>query len=89
MRDNDAKFSAQFDEVLKSSGAIVKRNTPLSRNLRAHMARFIQTLTFEFFLKQRVTSPVAFRRSISSGDGRIKPRSGIMCQQGKGAMVAP
>jgi len=28
MRDNDAKFSAQFDEVLKSSGAIVKRNPP-------------------------------------------------------------
>ncbi len=47
MRDNDAKFSAQFDEVLKSSGAIVKRNTPLSPNLRAHVERFIQTLKFE------------------------------------------
>ena len=47
MRDNDAKFSAQFDEVLKSSGAIVKRNTPLSANLRAHVERFIQTLKFE------------------------------------------
>ena len=30
MRDNDAKYSAQFDEMLKSSGAIVKRNTRLS-----------------------------------------------------------
>lgn len=47
MRDNDAKFSAQFDEVLRSSGAIVKRNTPLSPNLRAHVERFIQTLKFE------------------------------------------
>ena len=47
MRDNDAKYSAQFDEVLKSNGAIVKRNTPLSPNLRAHVERFIQTLKFE------------------------------------------
>lgn len=47
MRGNDAKFSAQFDEVLKSSGATVKRNTPLSPNLRAHVERFIQTLKFE------------------------------------------
>lgn len=47
MRDNDAKFSAQFDDVLKSSGAIVKRNTPLSPNLRAHVGRFIQTVKFE------------------------------------------
>ncbi len=47
MRDNDAKYSAQFDEVLKSSGAQVKRNTPMSPNLRAHVERFIQTLKFE------------------------------------------
>ena len=47
MRDNDAKYLAQFDEVLKSNGAIVKRNTPLSPNLRAHVERFIQTLKFE------------------------------------------
>ena len=39
IRDNDAKFSAQFDEVLKSSGAIVKRNAPMSPNLRAHVER--------------------------------------------------
>ncbi len=44
MRDTDAKFSRQFDEVLKSSGAEVKRNTPRSPNLRAHVERFIQTL---------------------------------------------
>lgn len=47
MRDNDAKFNAQFDEVLKSSGATVKRITPLSPNLRAHVERFNQTLKFE------------------------------------------
>lgn len=47
MRDNDTKFSAQFDAVLESGGADVKRNTPLSPNLRAHVERFIQTLKFE------------------------------------------
>jgi len=51
MRDNDAKYSAQFDEVLKSSGAQVKRNTPMSPNLRAHVERFIQTLKFECLKK--------------------------------------
>jgi putative transposase len=47
LRDNDAKFCGQFDEVLKSGGAVVKRNTPMSPNLRAHVERFIQTLKFE------------------------------------------
>ena len=30
MRDNDAKFTAQYDDVFKTSGAEIKRNTPLS-----------------------------------------------------------
>lgn len=47
MRDNDTKFTAQFDEVIKSCGAKVKRNTPVSPNLRAHVERFIQTLKVE------------------------------------------
>ena len=47
MRDNDVKYSAAFDDTLKSSGAIVKRNTPMSPNLRAHVERVIQTLKFE------------------------------------------
>lgn len=47
MRDNDAKFIAQFDEVLKTSGAEVRRNTPRSPNLRAHVERFIQSLKVE------------------------------------------
>jgi putative transposase len=47
MRDNDTKFTAQFDEVFKTSGAEVKRTVPLSPNLRAHVERFIQSLKFE------------------------------------------
>jgi len=47
MWGNDAKFSPQFNEVLKSSGVIVKRNTPPSPNMRAHVERFTQTLKFE------------------------------------------
>lgn len=47
MRDNDTKFTGQFDEVLKSSGAAVQRNAPLSPNLRAHVERFIQTMKVE------------------------------------------
>jgi putative transposase len=47
MRDNDTMFTAQFDEVFQTSGAEIKRNTPLSPNLRAHVERFIQTLKVE------------------------------------------
>lgn len=51
LRDNDAKFSDQFDEVLKFSGSIVKRNTPLSPDypkeenkiLRARLPKHIAT----------------------------------------------
>lgn len=47
MRDNDAKFSGQFDDVFKTSGVQIKRTVPMSPNLRAHVERFIQTLKFE------------------------------------------
>lgn len=47
LRDNDTKYTSQFDEVLESSGAELKRNTPLSPSLRAHVERFIKTLRFE------------------------------------------
>ena len=47
MRDNDAKFSGQFDEVFKTSRVQIKRTVPMSPNLRAHVERFIQTLKFE------------------------------------------
>jgi putative transposase len=29
MRDNDTKFTAQFDATIESSGAKIKRNTPV------------------------------------------------------------
>ena len=47
MRDNDKKYTAQFDTVFTSSGIEIKRNTPRSPNLRAHVERFIQTLQVE------------------------------------------
>lgn len=47
MRDNDAKFSKQFDAVFEECGTKIKRNTPLSPNLRAHVEPFIQTLKVE------------------------------------------
>jgi putative transposase len=47
MRDNDTKFTAQFDAVIESSGAKIKRTVPLSPNLWAHVERFIQSLKFE------------------------------------------
>jgi putative transposase len=47
MRDNDVKYTAQFDNVLSSGGAEVKSCTPCSPNLRAHVERFIHSLKFE------------------------------------------
>jgi len=47
MRDNDTKFTAQFDAVVESSGVTIKRTVPLSPNLRAHVERFIQSLKVE------------------------------------------
>jgi len=47
MRDNDTKFTTQFDAAIESSGAKIKRNTPVSPNLRAHVERFIQSLKHE------------------------------------------
>ena len=45
MRDNDAKFRLTgFDGVIEGSGAKIKRTTPMSPNLRAHVERVIQTL---------------------------------------------
>jgi len=41
MRDNDTKFTGQFDEVYKTSGAEFKPAVPLSPNLLAHVERFI------------------------------------------------
>ena len=56
MRDNDVKYTAQFDDVLSSGGAEVKRCTPCSPNLRAHVERFIQSLRLEAALQRREIS---------------------------------
>ncbi len=47
MRDNDVKYNAHFDNLLRSGGATMKRNTPWSLNLRAHVEQVIQTLKQE------------------------------------------
>ena len=47
MRDNDVKYTPAFDAVFTTSNTEVKRNTPASPNLRAHVERFIQTLQVE------------------------------------------
>jgi putative transposase len=47
IRNNDTQFTAQCDVAIESSGAKIKRNTPLSPNLRAHVERFIQSLKQE------------------------------------------
>ncbi len=46
MRDNDKKYNKEFDEVFESTGD-VKRITPISPNLQAHVERVIQTLKHE------------------------------------------
>jgi len=47
MRDNDKKYSQEFDGFFKSADVKIKRNTLESPNLRAHVERFIQTLKLE------------------------------------------
>ena len=46
-RDNDGKYTEPFDEVFKSVGCTVKRITPASPNLQAHVERVIQTIKHE------------------------------------------
>lgn len=57
MRDNDVKYSKQFDAVFEDSGTKIKRNTPFSPNLRAHVERFIQSLKFECLDKFVIVAP--------------------------------
>jgi putative transposase len=47
MHDRDTKFTAEFDQVFKSSGCKVKKTTIQSPNLQAHVERAIQTLKHE------------------------------------------
>ena len=46
-RDNDAKYTKSFDTVFESTKCKVKRITPASPNLQAHIERVIQTLKHE------------------------------------------
>jgi putative transposase len=46
-RDNDTKYVKEFDAVFTSSGCKIKKITPLSPNLQAHVERVIQTLKHE------------------------------------------
>jgi len=46
-RDNDRKYTDSYDEVFKSNGCTVQRNTPESPNLQAHAERVIQTIKHE------------------------------------------
>jgi putative transposase len=57
MRDNDTKFTVPFDEVFTSANVEIKRNTPRSPNLRAHVERFIQSLKHECLNKFVIVAP--------------------------------
>ena len=57
MRDNDKKYSKQFDAVFEDSSMKIKRNTPFSPNLRAHVERLIQTLQVECLDKFMIVAP--------------------------------
>ena len=47
IHDNDTKFTAQFDDILQTSGIRPKKPIPKSPNLNAFVERFIQTLQQE------------------------------------------
>lgn len=46
-RDNDRKYVSDFDEVFTGMQCKVKRTTPMSPNLQAHVERAIQTIKHE------------------------------------------
>jgi putative transposase len=46
-RDNDTKYTREFDAILGSEGVDVKRVTPASPNLNAVAERFVQTISQE------------------------------------------
>lgn len=47
VHDRDTKFTAEFDDVFKSSGCKVKKISVQSPNLQAHVERVVQTLKHE------------------------------------------
>ncbi|REJ95434.1 MAG: hypothetical protein DWQ29_02010 [Planctomycetota bacterium] len=47
MHDRDTKFTVEFDEIIKSTGAKLKKKTIQSPNLQAHVERVVQSLKHE------------------------------------------
>ena len=47
MHDRDTKFTAEFDEIMNSSGCGIKKTPIRSPNLQAHVERVVQTLKHE------------------------------------------
>jgi putative transposase len=43
LRDNDTKYTSEFDAILGSEGVEVKKITPVSPNLNAYAERFVQS----------------------------------------------
>jgi putative transposase len=43
LRDNDTKYTREFDAILESEGVEVKKVTPASPNLNAYAERFVQS----------------------------------------------
>jgi putative transposase len=47
LRDNDTKYTQEFDAVLEAEGIAVHRITPVSPNLNAYAERFVQSIKRE------------------------------------------
>src|SRR4051812_49343223 len=47
LRDNDTKFTKQFDPILTSEGIDVRNVGPLAPNMNAHAGRFVQSIKQE------------------------------------------
>jgi putative transposase len=47
LRDNDTKYTKEFDAILELEGVEVKKHTPVSPNLNAVAERFVQTISQE------------------------------------------
>ena len=47
LRDNDTKYTKEFDAILESEGVAVKKVTPVSPNLNAYAERFVQSVKQE------------------------------------------
>src|SRR5262249_19007863 len=67
LRDNDTKYTQEFDAILASEGAAVKKVTPVSPNLNAYAERFVQSVKQESWT-------TSSSRTISGTSSRNKSR---------------